>query len=283
MYDYVDDAATPYINDQIGPDVQGNTYGYAGVWPFVDGPHQWTGGTHKFFGWLAYDANADMDDAADTPEEFFGSNFKFDESRKTLTIPAKQMTATTPQFDFLYSNIYTTAPQQEPVDLEFSHLFCAVSFGIINDGTTQVTLQSYTVTLHDNKSASIKFSSEQPEVVYTRASNSTQAATFRSNTTSSTLQGMTTKPDAFDLNATERKYLLMWPQTASDLENSTLSIKYRKGYTDYTQNIKLNTVLDELEAGKKYHFDVSIMETQNVKINYLVVDWDEVVNDYTFE
>ena len=185
----------------------------------MNGPHQWTPGTHKFFGWLAYDANADMDDAADTPEEFFGSNFKFDESRKTLTIPAKQMTATTPQFDFMYSDIYTTEPINTPVPLEFKHLFSAFYITALNRDEAN-TVKINEITLHglDNeKSAMIDFGGTEPIVSYTPSGNSTQFAfTFSGEELGTTPKSLTGT-------------FLIWPQSADDFVDAVLTIKY-----DYT-------------------------------------------------
>ena len=77
IYDFVDGAATAYIDDRIGPDVEGSPLAEntAGVWPFENGPHQWTPGVHKFFGWL--DTDAKMTAPNNTPLGFFGDGFVF--------------------------------------------------------------------------------------------------------------------------------------------------------------------------------------------------------------
>ena len=220
IYDFVDDSTAPYINDQIGPDVQGNNYGYTGVWPFVKGPHQWTPGVHKFFGWLAYDANADMDDTADTPEEFFGSGFQFTPSSKTLAIPSKTMTTETPQFDFLYSNIISTEARQEPVGLTFSHLFTAFRITALNrDDASKITIKSITISgLNNSKSAQISFADEEPVVTYTTGTASEFKFTFNAATGTLTTA-------AKDLTA----IYMLWPQTSEDFADATMSIQY-----DYT-------------------------------------------------
>ena len=72
------------------------------------------------------------DAAANTPAEFFGSGFGFSTTDQVLTIPSKSMQQGTPQFDFMYSNIYERNLNSNPdyataVPLEFSHLFTAFS------------------------------------------------------------------------------------------------------------------------------------------------------------
>ena len=221
IYDFVDNATEAYIDDQVGPDVPGNNYGYPGVWPFVGGPHQWTPGVHKFFGWLAYDANAGMEDTADTPEEFFGTGFTFAEATRTLTIPSKTITIATPQFDFLYSNIISTEARQEPVGLVFSHLFTAFRITALNrDDASTITIKKIVLSgIHNTKSAQIVFSGTEPAVTY---NDSGTHADFTFNI--SAADGVLTT-DAKDMTAT----YLLWPQTSADFTHATMSIEY-----DYT-------------------------------------------------
>ena len=99
IYDF--NPSGKYFDDVIGPEIQGNNYGYNNVWPFENAPHAWTADEHKFFGWLETDATMASNN---TPESFFGSGFGFNEDTKVLTIPVKEMNLDTPQFDFLHSN-----------------------------------------------------------------------------------------------------------------------------------------------------------------------------------
>ena len=101
----------------------------------INGPHQWTSGTHKFYGWLVKDASSNLEAST-----LFGNNLlananannknytvaAFNNTTQTLSIPTTDMSnAANKQFDFLYSNIVTSKPKNEPVNLEFSHLFAA--------------------------------------------------------------------------------------------------------------------------------------------------------------
>ena len=138
-----------YFSDMIGPDVQGSpaAMGTDGVWPFVNGPQNWTSGTHRFYGWLTKDANSNLG-----PEDLFGNTFNcvtanknvsvaaFNTATQTLTIPTTTMSPTAAQFDFMYSDIFTTEPINSPVQLKFSHLFSAISFGLKNETSATVTL-----------------------------------------------------------------------------------------------------------------------------------------------
>lgn len=211
-------ATTKHVDDLIGPELISNsplhTPGY--TWPFVDGPHQWCPGEHKFFGWLAQDANMT---ASNTPEAFFGSGFGFDEATHVLTIPQVTFTKDTPQFDFMYSDIFITEPINTPVPLEFKHLFSAFYITALNrDEANKVTVKEITITgLKSTKSAAIDFIGVLPEVTYTSADVTGE---FKFSFTGEAL------------SATEKSLsdtFLIWPQTTDDFSETKLTIKY-----DYT-------------------------------------------------
>lgn len=170
VYDYVtsDGGTSKYLDTYAGPDVTSSSplHVPGTTWPFtdeIDGTEadvkQWTPGTHKFFGWLAKDVSSGMDL---TPEGLFGDSFSFDDETQTLTIPSTTMTASTPQFDFMYSNIFTTEPINEPVDLEFSHLFTAYYFSFTNDSAEQLYLESVSLNAKTSASATLNFSGSSP-------------------------------------------------------------------------------------------------------------------------
>ena len=230
---------------------------------------------------MAKDANMSSNN---TPKTFFGDNFKFDESTKELAIPAKEMTPSTPQFDFMYSNIFSTEPSNEPVDLEFYHLFSAVSFGVINDGSSNVTITSYSVTLNNKGKASINFnntSSTSPVVTYTKTSQN--PSIFRQLNNSITLSGLTNKPNVFNTTDNEKAYMLIWPHTEAELSKCKISVSYKIGSTNYDTTKEISFPVNELDPGKRYHFDISFIDKQTVQINYLVVDWNKIENEYTFQ
>ena len=282
IYDFVDNETNPHINDQIGPEVTGSSsaQGQAGVWPFVGGSHQWKPGSHKFFGWLVKDANMS---SSNTPDSFFGSGFGFSRTftngtpSDVLTIPSKQMTPTTPQFDFMFSNVYTTEPTNTPVPLEFSHLFCAVSFGFINTSNASVSVSKFQVNIYQEASAKIFFWNS---VEYTRGNSGVE--TFRTNNNSKTIASNGEVPNAFNYSATEQEYLLQWPITRTELSYCNMTITYRQSGKTYN-NVSLSFPNIELLPGKKYHFNISFIDKQPIRVNYEVVDWHDIENIVTFE
>ena len=309
VYDYVDGSSTAYIDDQIGPDVSGSPLAEAtdGVWPFENGPHQWTPGTHKFFGWLAKDVSSGTDL---TPKSLISSGFSYADQK--LTIPAITMGPTTPQFDFMYSDIFTTEPINAPVQLNFSHLFCAVSFGIKNSGASTVTISEIKIEkLYTTKSAKVTF----PTAASTGSSDANveyiddSQATYISMTPDISLvsgahsniiynNGWTTTSASTVDDSSSRQYFLMWPQDAEDVfsddeitytgtganmrpvypESWKISLTYR--INNSTSTIRLNFPDNRWSAGKKYHFDIAF--ASEAFIYYDVVDWDKVENTITF-
>ena len=309
VYDYVDGSSTAYIDDQIGPDVSGSPLAEAtdGVWPFENGPHQWTPGTHKFFGWLAKDFSSGTDL---TPESLISSGFSYADQK--LNIPSITMGPTTPQFDFMYSDIFTTEPINTPVQLKFSHLFCAVSFGIKNSGGSTVTISEIKIEkLYTTKSAKVTF----PTAASTGSSNANveyiddSQATYISMTPNISLvsgahsniiynNGWTTTSASTVDDSSSRQYFLMWPQDAEDVfsddeitytgtganmrpvypESWKISLTYR--INNSTSTIRLNFPDNRWSAGKKYHFDIAF--ASEAFIYYDVVDWDKVENTITF-
>ena len=310
-----------YFSDLIGPDVQGSSAAEAtaGVWPFVNGPHNWSSGTHRFYGWLVNDADSNLDS-----EDLFGESFArvstdknvtvsaFDPDTQTLSIPAKTMTPTSPQFDFMYSDIFTTEPINSPVQLKFSHLFCAVSFGIKNSGGSTVTISEIKIEkIYTTKSAKVTF----PTAASTGSSNANveyiddSQATYISMTPNISLvsgahsniiynNGWTTTSASTVDDSSSRQYFLMWPQDAEDVfsddeitytgtganmrpvypESWKISLTYR--INNSTSTIRLNFPDNRWSAGKKYHFDIAF--ASEAFIYYYVVDWDKVENTITF-
>ena len=299
IYDFVDNSNTPHINDQIGPDVEGNTHGFAGVWPFEDGPHEWEEGSHKFFGWLHTDANF-------TPRlqasDFFTEGFSFDPATKILSINAKSMKADTPQFDFMYSNIIITEPQSDPVRLEFSHIFTAVSFGAVNGSESKVTIKEFRIeNILNKKSATIDFSGSSPVVTYTEATKD-QYLTI-STTSPYTIKSEDEISNIFD-GSMNQEFLMLWPLTSDQIHSDSEinvgedeNVEYDDYPTDYRMYIKysfddsdqefekrLNFPDIDLVAGKKYHFDISFLD-KTIGLKTIVKDWvhDTQTIDYTNE
>ena len=284
IYDFVGSSLKPYINDLIGPDVQGSALAEstAGVWPFANGPHQWTPGVHKFFGWLAVDANmtnSNVEVDYDTPEEFFGTDFNFDAETKILTIPTKAMTAETPQFDFLYSNIISTEPQPDPVNLEFSHLFTAFKITAINNSTNDIKLKTITVSnLKNNKSAIVNYGSSSNSMpVVTYADEGAVNGGFTYNIAND-------EELASDVATTISDYHLMWPQTDKDLDGVKVTVIY-----DYIENEELTrgatkevylSDLSSWDAGVKNSLNI-IFKDKQLEVVVTPWNWESQEIDFT--
>lgn len=227
IYDFVTSggATTKHVDDLIGPELISNsplhTPGY--TWPFVDGPHQWCPGEHKFFGWLAQDANMT---ASNTPETFFGGGFTFDEATHVLTIPQVTFTKDTPQFDFMYSDIFTTEPINTPVPLEFKHLFSAFYItGENKQDDTEYDITSITLSgLNNTQSATIDFGNGDvtPVVTYTDNTGSPGEFFFDFSGTDTTLS----KEDG---QKTLTGTYLMWPQKREYFTDAKLTLNYNYG------------------------------------------------------
>ena len=289
IYDFNPDGK--YFDDLIGPDVQGNTYGYTGVWPFENAPHAWTADEHKFFGYLVNDANFKNDanfEGGMTPESFFGEGFSFDETTKVLTIPAKSMGVNTPQFDFLYSNIVTrdmvNAPDYSAVQLKFSHLFTAVSFGAENSTTSDIQIKDFRIeNILNKRAATIDYSGAEPVVSYTNAT-SDQYLTRSSGEFA--LPSETHINDIF-AHSENQSFLMLWPLDASHLHSGEpaeevngvveypaewkMYINYIADNQEYTK--RMNFPDAPWEAGKRYHYDI-LFADKAIELTVHVKDWD---------
>ncbi len=310
IYDFVD--GNYYFSDLIGPDVNGtplaNSMKPQGVWPFVNGPHQWTPGTHKFFGWLVKDANFDNPetenkDESMTAEAFFENNEKqtlsFNETVKVLTIPAKAMTAETPQFDFMYSNIVSTEPQNDLVNLQFQHLFTAVSIGVENSTSSFVKIEDFRIEgIPTKRGATIDFSGTETVVGYSDwIEGSSLTRGLDAGKAGYEVSPKNLRSNIFD-GSTTQQFMMLWPVEAQYLHSTDKTettegvVKYPdtwKMYIKYTADSKtyekrINFPNTSWEAGKKYHLTI-VFADKMVELKTEVKPWEyeEQDIDYTNE
>ncbi len=317
VYDFWTDGNTlsKYIDAYAGPEVYSPSSQHIErtTWPFVDKSsgelvrYNWTStGVHKFFGWLAVDATTKDGSKNMTAKSFFGDGFSFNETSKVLTIPAKTLDQSTPQFDFLYSDINsvdvtTTIPSN--VAMSFSHLFAAVSFGAKNTSNSVVKLLEFKVEkLFNAKSATIDFSGSTPTVVY---ADGTQGGVFRSVAYSDAAAVTVPKDGSgitmyniFGKPGDKQEFTLIWPQAMNQLHSDAKVSEDKDGNPIYPDSYKMSvkyTVDDVLfekrinfdntlawEAGKKYHYDI-IFADKMVELKCVVNPWDYVSEDINFE
>lgn len=236
-----------YFNSVVAPQayIEGTNVVSTGttgaVWPFKEGDavkhYYWTKtGTHRFYGVLVKD-NSGSEPL--TPTTGWG----FDAAHKVYSVPTTTLTLTSPQFDFVYSNVIErnldNGAPTTAVPLKFNHLFSAFGFTFENDSPSSFNIKSATLKVDDKAAAKIDYSNVwEKGFAPADADNWNPAVTYTGLTMSSTtgISGKTgavqpaTCYDMFqgvlidkDNMANYDKYTLIWPQ---DLTGKTLEMAY---------------------------------------------------------
>lgn len=236
-----------YFNSVVDPQayIEGAnavSTGTGAVWPFKDGDavkhYYWTKtGTHRFYGVLVKDNSR-----AATPLTV-PSDWGFDAAHKIYSVPTTTLTLTSPQFDFVYSNVIErnldNGDPTTAVPLKFNHLFSAFGFTFENDSPSSFNIKSATLKVNDQAAATIDYSNVwKKSFAPADADNWNPEVTYTGLTMSSTagISGKTgeiqpaTCCDMFhgglldkDNMANYDKYTLIWPQ---DLTGKTLEMSY---------------------------------------------------------
>ena len=230
--------------------------GTGAVWPFKEGDavlspdkhYYWTKtGTHRFYGVLVKDNSGS---APLTPTTGWG----FDAAHKVYSVPTTTLILTSPQFDFVYSNVIErnldNGAPTTAVPLKFNHLFSAFGFTFENDSPSSFNIKSATLKVHDQAAATIDYSNVwdkgfapadadnwNPEVTYTGLEPEIPLSVISGKTEVSlqpnTCYDMFHGDEITDM-AKYDKYTLIWPQ---DLTGKTLVINYdmtvTRPYTKY--------------------------------------------------
>lgn len=233
-----------YFNSVVAPQayIEGTNVvstGTGAVWPFKEGDavkhYYWTKtGTHRFYGVLVKDNSGS---APLTPTTGWG----FDAAHKVYSVPTTTLTLTSPQFDFVYSNVIERnlddGASTTAVPLKFNHLFSAFGFTFENDSPSSFNIKSATLKVDDQAAATIDYSNVwnkgfapadadnwNPEVTYT-------GLTMSSTTGISGKTGAVQPATCYDMFQGVKisdmtnydKYTLIWPQ---DLTGKTLEMSY---------------------------------------------------------
>lgn len=277
IYDYYtpkEGDPTYYIDDQV--ESQGSS-----IWPFVGQRYSWTpDGVHKFYGWMYKDVN---ENPALTAESFFGTALKLDDADdQILELPARTVhQQDTPQFDFMYSDIYkrnlnVNPDYMSPVELNFSHLF--TSFGIAAKNVSNITYRLRSVQVEGlvtRASAVIDFSgNEKVGVSYNNTSNANGNTADYSYTFDERLELSSTLKDIATRNSAEdnRQYFIAWPMTAEQAGQVKITVVYDTGIGSSQSTKTLTLSEDAWEAGKKNNINIVFIDKE-VHLICTVVDW----------
>lgn len=240
-----------YFNSVVAPQayIEGTNVVSTGptgaVWPFKEGDavtspdkhYYWTKtGTHRFYGVLVKDNSGS---APLTPTTDWG--FDAEHKHKVYSVPTTTLTLTSPQFDFVYSNVIErnldNGAPTTAVPLKFNHLFSAFGFTFENDSPSSFNIKSAPLKVDDKAAAKIDYSNVwdkgfapadadnwNPAVTYTGLTMSSQTGIsgktvdIQAGTCYDMFQGVKiTDMTKYD------KYTLIWPQ---DLTGKTLEINY---------------------------------------------------------
>ena len=266
-----------------------------GLWPFEKESYKWTtDGVHTFFGWLVDDVRLN--------NEYEWLKPDFNKDSKILTIPETTLGQTTPQFDFMYSDIHKRDLNNNPyfsaVPLEFSHLFTAFKITAVNNSSNRIVLRSVTISgLKNNRSATIKYSGAAPVVEY---SNSGSEGTFTFN---KVVDGNGCELAPYNQASpvapepVSDGYYLMWPHTTADFKGdgttpeAKITIVYdyieldNNGNVTMTQpgvskDVKLEAVGTWL-AGSKYDLNLVFMDKE-IALHCFVQDWIPMEEEIDF-
>ena len=215
------------------------------VWPFKEGDavsspdkhYYWTKtGTHRFYGVLVKDNSGS---APLTPTTGWG----FDAAHKVYTVPTTTLTLTSPQFDFVYSNVIErnldNGDPTTAVPLKFNHLFSAFGFTFENDSPSSFNIKSATLKVYDQAAATIDYSNVWDKGFAPAAADNWNPAVTYTGLKMSSEAGISGKTGAIqpatcydmfhgglldkDNMANYDKYTLIWPQ---DLDGKTLEMAY---------------------------------------------------------
>lgn len=280
-----------YINDDI-------VYNGSVVWDYNSGRvYPWTAdGGHQFFGWLSYDKALNL-----TADSYFRESLSnyFSVADRTLSVPAKEMTTDSDQFDFLYGNTtYYLMPRTstDPVSLKLQHLFSAISVELRNESQDDILVKNVTIEgLKNKKSAVIPFVGT-PTLTTLSASED-----FLDNLLYFALPDATktlSYGESYDLlarkkNAATAEYRLIWPQTVAELAPSdlndlssypiTVSYEYLadEEHVQHTAHLRFPEDVS-LEPGVRYSFTL-LFTQKHIQLTFKVNPWNYNLHEWSFD
>ena len=301
--DYDADDVFPYINGTLQyinetPGEKNENY-----WQFVDSGapafYRWTKtGVHNFFAWLVKDMSGNP---ALTPTSLFGSELTLTDAR-VLNVPQVTFTPTSPQFDFLYSNIIPRDASLErdrrTVDLLMRHLFTAFALTIENHMTEgSYTVKSVTIENIPNQgSATVSFAGDESAVTYsTPVVNGQFIQNFAPASGMELAAGkaydLIGGGNLVDYNTITPEYRLLWPVLSRTLlDEVTFTVVYTmEDYVDEETGqlieisvpVKIPNAFQSWQPGTKNHYAL-IFSDKEITLVYSVEPWEVVKTDLDF-
>ena len=272
-----------YINDSL-------VYAGTPIWNYGSGrTYPWTAdGTHKFFSWLRYDQALNMYEA-----DFCGASYN--DATQILTIPQKEMNVTTPQFDFMYSDVIkvpaATHTAGSPINLELHHLFSALNITLLNTSGNTVILKSVVLRgIKNSRSATVDFSGDAVRVDTDNAT-SVEVPLFVSENADTEDYGDTFVSE--DVIKNLAPFYLMWPQTYEDLVNAELYVTYKALGINNQLSSELHSTIrlgDQtvfktdflgMDAGSRYSFMLMFQQSA-LQITMTVLPWEYETFDWDY-
>ena len=285
-----------YFNSVVDPQayIEGANVvstGTGAVWPFKEGDavkhYYWTKtGTHRFYGVLVKDNSGS---APLTPTTGWG----FDAAHKVYTVPTTTLTLTSPQFDFVYSNVIErnldNGAPTTAVPLKFNHLFSAFGFTFENDSPSSFNIKSVSLKVGNKAAATIDYSNVweknfapvdagnwNPVVTYSDLAMSPEAGIsgktreIQAGTCYDMFQG----GELTDMSNYD-KYTLIWPQ---DLTGKTLEMSYLVSGKRYQEvDVTVNKYTYTTSFGSD-NYDVSFTDNLNNVMSSGDKSFDNEVN-----
>lgn len=237
---------------------------------------------HEFFGWL-------------NMENLLFETPQLNKEDRTLSIPGINFTKDTPQYDFMYSDVYEryyskngentpaggNGGDASAINLEMKHLFTAFRFKVQNMRDADITINS--VTLNNvcfNKSAVISF--YRPATVrYSYPDPENAKHVFNSRITAPvTLTAGGGLTNAFGEGD---DFMMTWPQTEAEFLETAITINYtQRGITKDKVLVLKDFSQTQWEAGKRYGYTITFTDKE-IKLTCDVEPWreDEQLIDFT--
>ncbi len=215
-----------HINNTLRYNSSESKWGYG-----TSARYEWAGGNHLFFSWLEHNENY-------STSAFFGTGLNA--SGNTLIIPAKALSTSSQQYDFMYSNPVirnTSGNDYSDVPLIFNHLFAQVAMSFkISDETpnNEQPIVLFGAYLNDKfknvKSTVITFNNDgTADVAFTDATDSQNPVPFSARndfsedpsnpgTTVSFPKGATPVDMLSQIQSNSKEFYYFWPAEEAELD-----------------------------------------------------------------